>query len=77
MILKLSIIKQSDSAFSEQVEFNRFPIFLGRDNSNQVVLSDPLKIISRKHAKIINTEGILQLIDLESANFTYLNDLVL
>ncbi len=77
MILKLSIIKQSNSAISEQVEFNRFPIFLGRDNSNQVVLADPLKIISRKHSKIINTEGILQLIDLESANFTYLNDIKL
>lgn len=77
MILKLSIIKQSNSAFSEQVEFKRFPIFLGRDKSNQVVLADPLKIISRKHSKIINTEGILQLVDLESANFTYLNDIKL
>ena len=74
MILKLSLTKQSDSSISEQLEFNRFPVFLGRENSNQVVLPDPLKIISRKHAKIINTEGILQLVDLESANFTYLND---
>lgn len=33
-----------------------------------------LKLFSRKHAKILNTEGILQLVDLESANLTYLND---
>ncbi len=73
MTLNFSITKQSDSFFSQHLEFNRFPLFLGRDSSNQVVLPDPLKVISRKHAKIINTEGILQLIDLESANFTYLN----
>ncbi|MFZ0454591.1 MAG: FHA domain-containing protein [Ignavibacteriaceae bacterium] len=74
MTLILTIIKQSDPSFSEKLEFNRFPVFFGRENNNQVILSDPLKIISRKHAKIINTEGILQLLDLESANFTYLND---
>ena len=74
MILKLAITKQSNSDLLEQLEFNRFPIFIGRESGNQVVLSDPLKIISRKHAKIIYTDGILQLVDLESANFTYLND---
>ncbi len=73
MILKLLLIKQSDSSVNEDMEFNRFPIFLGRDSSNEVTLPDPFKIISRKHAKIINTEGILQLVDLESPNFTYLN----
>ena len=52
----------------------KFPVFLGRDESNDVILPDPLKIISRKHAKIIETEGIFQLVDLGSANFTYLNE---
>ncbi len=74
MILKLLISNQSDSSYSEQKELNRFPVFIGRDNNNQVVLSDPFKIVSRKHAKILNTEGIFQLIDLESANFTFLNE---
>ena len=64
MILKLAITKQSNSDLLEQLEFNRFPIFIGRESGNQVVLSDPLKIISRKHAKIIYTDGILQLVDL-------------
>lgn len=73
MKLKLKIIKDSDSTYSDYLELCNFPVFLGRDNNNQVILSDPLKIVSRKHAKIINTEGILQLIDLESANSTYLN----
>ncbi len=74
MILKLLLTKQSDPSVNEDMEFNRFPIFLGRDSSNEVTLPDQFKIISRKHAKIINTEGILQLVDLESPNFTYLND---
>ncbi len=72
MIIKLVIAKQSSLSFLEQFEFNSFPVFLGRDNNNQVTLEDPLKVISRKHAKITDTGGILQLIDLESANFTYL-----
>ncbi len=73
MKLKLKIIKDSDSSFSVNSEFCEFPVFLGRENNNQIILPDPLKIVSRKHAKIINTEGILQLVDLESANFTHLN----
>ena len=74
MKLRLKIIKESENSFSDYLEFCEFPVFLGRDNNNQIILSDPLKIVSRKHAEIINTEGILQLIDLESANSTYLND---
>ena len=74
MILKLFITNQSEASFSKELEFNRFPVSLGREESNDVILPDPLKIVSRKHAKIIDTEGILQLIDLESANFTFLNE---
>ncbi|MCX6151867.1 MAG: FHA domain-containing protein [Ignavibacteriales bacterium] len=74
MKLKLFIKKQSDPSYSKELDFTRFPIFLGRDESNDIALPDAFKIISRKHARIIDTEGILQLIDLESANFTYLNE---
>ena len=74
MVLKISIIKQSDPSFTNTSEFRRFPIFLGRDEKNEVILPDPFKVVSRKHAKIIETEGILQLIDLDAPNFTYLNE---
>jgi len=73
MILKFLLIKLSDPSFSQELDFNKFPIFLGREDKNDVILPDPFKVISRKHAKIIETEGILQLVDLESQNFTYLN----
>lgn len=74
MVLKFTVTKQSDPSYTNNHEFNRFPIFLGRDEKNEVTLPDPFKIISRKHAKIIETEGIFQLIDLDTPNFTYLND---
>lgn len=74
MIIKLKVSKKSDPSFSSELDFNRFPVTMGRDEKNDVILPDPFKVISRKHAKILNTEGILQLVDLESSNFTYLND---
>jgi len=74
MVLKITVTKQSDPSFINTPELNRFPIFFGRDEKNEVILPDPFKVISRKHAKITETEGILQLIDLETPNFTYLND---
>jgi predicted component of type VI protein secretion system len=74
MKIRLKISKKSDPSFSSEMDFNRFPITFGRDEKNDVILADPFKVVSRHHAKIVNTEGILQLVDLESANFTYLND---
>lgn len=74
MKLKLFISKKTDNSSPLEQELNRFPVIIGREETNSVVLIDPFKIISRKHAKIIDTDGILQLIDLGSANFTYLND---
>lgn len=74
MKIRFKISKKSDPSFSSVLDFNRFPVSLGRDEKNDVILPDPFKVVSRKHAKIINTEGILQLVDLESANLTYLND---
>ncbi len=74
MKIKLKISKKTDPSFSSVLDFNRFPVTLGRDEKNDVILPDPFKVVSRKHAKILDTEGILQLVDLESANFTYLNE---
>jgi pSer/pThr/pTyr-binding forkhead associated (FHA) protein len=73
MTLKLFVTKKSDNQFSEDYEFKSFPIFMGRDSKNEVILPDAYKIISRKHAKISEKENTVELTDLESANFTYLN----
>jgi len=74
MKIKLKISKKSDPSFLSVLDFNRFPVSVGRDEKNDVILPDPFKVVSRRHAKIVDTEGILQLVDLESANFTYLNE---
>ncbi len=74
MKIKFNITKKSEPSFSSILDFNRFPVSMGRDEKNDVILPDPFKVVSRKHAKILNTEGILQLVDLESANLTYLNE---
>ncbi len=74
MNLKIFVTKVSDSSYTQQLDFNKFPISIGRDEKNDIILPDPFKVISRRHAKIVDTEGILQLIDLESQNFTYLNE---
>ncbi len=77
MKIKLKISKKSDPSFSSVLDFNRFPVSVGRDEKNDVILPDPFKVVSRRHAQIVDTEGILQLVDLESANFTYLNEAAL
>lgn len=74
MKIKFNITKKTEPSFSSVLDFSRFPVTMGRDEKNDVILPDPFKVVSRKHAKILNTEGILQLVDLESANLTYLND---
>jgi type VI secretion system protein ImpI len=73
MILEFTVTKKSEPDYSEKLSFNRFPVFIGREEKNDVILPDPFKVVSRKHAKIVNTEGILQVVDLESANFSFLN----
>jgi pSer/pThr/pTyr-binding forkhead associated (FHA) protein len=74
MKLNITVSKKADASFSQKLDFSRFPVSIGRDEKNDVFLPDPFKVISRKHARIINTEGIFQLIDLGSSNFTFLND---
>jgi hypothetical protein len=74
MTLQLLLSKKSNPDFKHSLEFFKYPVIIGREDKNDVVLPDTLKVVSRKHAKITNTDGILQLIDLGSANFTYLND---
>jgi pSer/pThr/pTyr-binding forkhead associated (FHA) protein len=73
MKLIITIKKKSDELYNKEFEFTEFPIMLGRETDNDIILEDPRKIVSRSHAKIISSEGIIQLIDLGSANYTYLN----
>jgi len=74
MKLKITITKIKDPSYSQQLEIDKFPAIIGREDKNEIVLSDVKKVISRNHAKILESDGLLQLVDLGSANYTYLND---
>lgn len=73
MLLKILIAKNSEILSSQEFEMNKFPIFMGRDSKNDVFLEDHFKVISRKHAQIIQRDNLFYLLDLGSQNFTYLN----
>jgi predicted component of type VI protein secretion system len=74
MKLKIIITKMNDPSYSQNLEIDKFPVVIGREEKNEIVLHDVKKAISRNHAKIVNADGLLQLVDLGSANHTYLND---
>ena len=73
MKLLITLRKTSDSSFNKKFEFTEFPVKIGRETDNEIILEDQRKVISRSHAKILNTDGLIQIVDLGSANFTYLN----
>ncbi len=74
MKLLLTVKKITDNSFIQELKFSDFPVKLGRESDNEVILEDPRKIVSRSHARIVNESGQIQIIDLGSANFTYLNN---
>ena len=56
----------------KRFEFTSGPVPMGRDNSNAVQLHD--NEVSRRHAEVrLNSNGY-QIVDLGSANGTYVND---
>lgn len=55
-------------------QFNEFPISIGRGANNNIILSDPTRTVSRNHVHITLEEGVVFVKDLESKNFTYLNN---
>lgn len=74
IILRLNNLSKSGETSEYQFDHTQSPITLGRGNSNKVILIDPQQIISRNHAKITISPNRVQLVDLDSQNYTYLND---
>lgn len=74
MKLLLKIKKNTDSSFLKEFTFSDFPVKIGRETDNDVILEDPRKVVSRSHARIIDNNGQIEILDLGSANFTYLNN---
>ena len=66
----LLVIQGADQG--KRFEFTSSPLALGRDNSNAVQLHD--NEISRRHAELRLDSGGYEIVDLGSANGTFVND---
>ncbi len=62
-------VSMKDNEYSQEV--TSFPCILGRESTADVVVSEPA--VSRKHARILNLDGILYIEDIAGHNGTYLN----
>jgi pSer/pThr/pTyr-binding forkhead associated (FHA) protein len=74
MPTKLVISNLTGQYDQNEFVFDQETITIGRLSSNDLALSDDKRIVSNKHAKIERQGELFQLIDLNSKNFTYLND---
>ncbi len=74
IILRLNNLSKSEKTSEYRFDHTQSPITLGRGNSNKIILVDPQQIISRNHAKIVISPNRVQLVDLDSQNYTYLNN---
>jgi len=69
------VVKHKGSVVQE-IGFTKGPIYIGRHNQNQIVLSD--RAVSRQHAVLYTTpDGQIHAEDLHSANGTFLNGTVI
>ena len=65
----LFVIQGADQG--KRFEFKSSPVALGRDNSNAIRLHDTE--VSRRHAELRQDEEAYRIVDLGSANGTYVN----
>ncbi len=78
MTFRLTITEAPD--FEERIpsekmfQFSKLPITIGRGANNDICLSDPTRTVSRNHAHLFDVQGQTMIEDLESKNFTYVND---
>jgi len=71
MQIKARLILQKKNAEPVSFQLNEFPVALGRESTNDIVLDD--RSVSRNHARIILSAGQIVVEDLGSANGTFLN----
>lgn len=74
MKIIFTISSQTDPDFNRELSFDKFPVTIGRDENSSVRLQDPKKTVSRSHARIHMLNEELKIVDLNSRNFTFLND---
>ena len=73
MAIKLSV-SHGDGADPKESVYDKDNITIGRKKGNDLVLPDPEKRVSGKHAQVETRGGLTLLIDLQSMNGTFLNE---
>src|SRR5690554_4018121 len=73
MSFKLLVTKTGESKVPDEYRFNQPVVMIGRENSNQLTLPDPSRVVSKRHAKIEQAGAGFEVTDLGSKNFTFLN----
>ncbi len=52
MNIKIFITKISDPSYTQELDFKKFPIAIGRDEKNDVILHDPFKTLFKPGIKL-------------------------
>ncbi|HET6568254.1 MAG TPA: FHA domain-containing protein, partial [Rhodothermales bacterium] len=74
MMIRLLVSRTSGSPHPNEYTFDQESIILGRDSASHLALPDPQRVVSKRHAEIRCQHDTVQLLDLGSKNFTYLNE---
>lgn len=74
MLVKLKIFKEAEPQAFHEHEFDKDSISIGRDIKNDLQLKGITSVVSRRHARLIRSGDTYKIIDLESRNFSFLND---
>lgn len=73
MTFKLFVSRASKEQAAEVYRFEDAVVQIGRGATNDLQLPDDTRVVSTQHAEIRAGEGMCQVVDLNSKNFTYLN----
>ena len=73
MAVKLVLTNTANPDLVEEFVFDQQQISIGRDKVNDLHISDPNRVVSKRHAEIVRSDEGYEISDLGSKNFTYLN----
>jgi predicted component of type VI protein secretion system len=74
MPFKLSITKEDEPDWHQEYTYDKDTIIIGRDIDSDLQLEGSKSVVSRRHAQIKQQGDVYQIEDLNSRNFTFLND---
>jgi len=74
MPFKLSITKEDEPEWHQEYTYDKDTIMIGRDIKSDLQLEGTKSVVSRHHAQIKLQGNTYQIQDLNSRNFTFLND---